>query len=416
MADQEVCFVIMGFGTKTDYESGRKLDLDKTYQAIIKPAVEAAGLRCIRADEVKHSGIIDRPMYEMLLRADVVIADISTGNPNAIYELGVRHGLRTRCTIIMKENGGKLYFDLDHANTLLYKHLGEDIGFSEAKRATSELLLLIKAVLSHPKTDSPVYTYLSGLSEPSMSDAEYSAQIRKMESLEKRFEFLVGAAKAAAAGSEHQKAAKYFESALTMAPDDPYLTQQLALHTYKSKVPDAIGALNLARQIIDRLDPETTTDSETLGIAGAILKNLWVERGQRADLDLAIVRYRKGFEVRTNYYTGENYALCLDLRSAVQADASEAQYDRMTARKTRERIVSTLSDLFKEDGVAERGDYKWMLATMSHCLLALGRTADAVAYEQKFRSLNPALWEIATFEAGRTRLTEAMAFDRAVSA
>ena len=38
--------------------------------------------------------MIDTRMYEMLLRADLVIADISTGNVNAVYELGVRHALK----------------------------------------------------------------------------------------------------------------------------------------------------------------------------------------------------------------------------------------------------------------------------------------------------------------------------------
>jgi hypothetical protein len=88
------CFVVMGFGKKTDFETGRVLDLDASYQALIKPAVEAAGLKCIRADEIKHSGLIDDPMYEQLLTADVVVADLSTSNRNAIYELGVRHALR----------------------------------------------------------------------------------------------------------------------------------------------------------------------------------------------------------------------------------------------------------------------------------------------------------------------------------
>jgi hypothetical protein len=37
------CFVVMGFGKKTDYPSGRVLDLDKSYKYIIKPAAEAAG-------------------------------------------------------------------------------------------------------------------------------------------------------------------------------------------------------------------------------------------------------------------------------------------------------------------------------------------------------------------------------------
>ena len=46
---EETCFVVMGFGKKTDYQSGRTLDLDKSYRNIIKPAVEEAGLKCIRA-------------------------------------------------------------------------------------------------------------------------------------------------------------------------------------------------------------------------------------------------------------------------------------------------------------------------------------------------------------------------------
>ncbi len=62
------CFVVMGFGKKTDFETGRVLDLDKSYKNMIKPAAEAAGLTCIRADEIVHSGLIDVPMYEQLLK------------------------------------------------------------------------------------------------------------------------------------------------------------------------------------------------------------------------------------------------------------------------------------------------------------------------------------------------------------
>ena len=84
------CFVIMGFGRKTDLATGRVLDLDKSYKNMIKPAVVAAGYDCVRADEIQHSGVIDVPMYEMLFAADLVVADLSTANLNAIFELGVR--------------------------------------------------------------------------------------------------------------------------------------------------------------------------------------------------------------------------------------------------------------------------------------------------------------------------------------
>jgi len=64
------CFVVMGCGKKTDYQSGRVLDLDKSYQYIIKPAAEHAGLDCKRADEIIHSGLIDVPMFRQLLSAE----------------------------------------------------------------------------------------------------------------------------------------------------------------------------------------------------------------------------------------------------------------------------------------------------------------------------------------------------------
>ena len=80
------CFVIMGFGEKTDFQSNpqRVLNLDRTYENIIKPAVEEAGHICIRADEIIHSTVIDKPMYDNLLSADLVIADLSTANVNAV--------------------------------------------------------------------------------------------------------------------------------------------------------------------------------------------------------------------------------------------------------------------------------------------------------------------------------------------
>ena len=109
----KTCFVVMGFGEKTDFQSNpqRVLNLNKTFEYIIQPAVEESGLECIRADKIIHSTVIDKPMYEQLLEADLVIADLSTSNANAIYELGVRHALRPHTTIVMAESNFKFPFD-----------------------------------------------------------------------------------------------------------------------------------------------------------------------------------------------------------------------------------------------------------------------------------------------------------------
>jgi len=153
------CFVAMGFGVKMAFYGGKKkpraLDLDKTYQNIIKPAAIAAGLDCVRADEIQHTTLIDKPMFERLLQADVVVADVSTANANAIYELGVRHALKPRTTVVLAETDFAFPFDINHLSILRYERLGKDIGASEAKDKTEKLTALLKKALLSPRPTVP---------------------------------------------------------------------------------------------------------------------------------------------------------------------------------------------------------------------------------------------------------------------
>ena len=73
------CFVIQGFGKKQDYEQGKVFNLDASY-VVIKDAIEEAGLECHRADELRTNALIDQVMYDQLLDADLVVADITTLN------------------------------------------------------------------------------------------------------------------------------------------------------------------------------------------------------------------------------------------------------------------------------------------------------------------------------------------------
>lgn len=398
---EKLCFVIMGFGKKTDYETGRTLDLNATYEAIIKPAATQAGLRCIRADEVMHTGVIDLHMYEMLLRADVVVADISTGNVNAVYELGVRHALRPFSTIIMQAAEGKLHFDLNHINTFEYRHLGEDIGFKEAKRATEGLAALLEEAIRAPRPDSPVYTFLPRLRQPQLTDEEFRDLIEETEANEERLFSLLRNGEEAMRSTKPADARKAFEAASRMRPEDPYILQQLALATYKSKEPSPIASLVEALKIVERLSPKTSNDPETLGIAGAIHKRLWGITGERKELDLAIVYYGRGFDVRRDYYNGENLATCHDMRAVVQEDADEATYDRISARKVRETLVGVLEESISSPEFAERSDRKWVYATYANVSFALGRDADGTQWEAAFLGEDPATWEVDTYLGGK---------------
>lgn len=403
---QKVCFVVMGFGKKTDYESGRLLDLDATYEAIIYPAVEASGYRCIRANEILHSGVIDVKMYEMLLRADLVVADISTGNVNAVYELGVRHALRPYSTIVMKEKHGRLHFDLDHTATFMYEHLGEDIGNREAKRAQADLCELIKAVSVDPRPDSPVYTYIPSLKQPAFTDEEFEEVLADAEETQENFSSLLTGAEEAADASDHGEAARKFKALLEMRPNNPYLRQQAALHTYKSKIPSEFLALMKAQHMLEPLEPESSNDPETLGLSGAIYKRLWEHNQDRATLDQAILHYEKGFELRGDYYNGENAATCLEIRSALQEEENEELYDLMSASKIRDAIIKSLVAVIASEDFEERGDQIWVYATLANCCFARGKTEEAKKYEALFIGLGPAEWQKETYFSGKKKVTK----------
>ncbi|UYG07160.1 tetratricopeptide repeat-containing protein [Halomonas sp. M4R1S46] len=399
--NRKLCFVVMGFGKKTDFETGRTLDLDATYEGIIQPAVEAIGLRCIRADEVMHSGIIDTEMYEMLLRADLVIADISTGNVNAIYELGVRHALRPNSTLVMKEDKGRLYFDLDHVSTFQYQHLGEDIGAREAVRASRELRSLIEEVLVAQQPDSPVYTYLPKLQQPQLTDDEFAELLDEKEAEQERLSSYMRAGETAREDSRHGDAVTAYMAADQLKPNDPFIIQQLALVTYKSKQPSEFSALVNGLQIISVLHPENSNDPETRGITGAMHKRLWLLTGDKAQLDAAILHYGRGFEFRRDYYNGENLAACYDFRSSLQTDPDEAKYDRMSARKVREVILTELDEALAQPSFEERPDRRWVYASLANCSYGIGKVESGEGFEKKFRNEKPAQWEVETFELGK---------------
>ena len=69
---------------------------------LIRPAMAQAGLTGGTTVEFIQQGNIRADMFEQLLVADLVIADISIHNANAFYELGIRHALRDKRTFLIK--------------------------------------------------------------------------------------------------------------------------------------------------------------------------------------------------------------------------------------------------------------------------------------------------------------------------
>jgi hypothetical protein len=373
----------MGFGKKTDYPTGRVLDLDKSYRYIIKPAAEAAGYECVRADEIQHAGNINVPMYEQLLGADVVIADVSTYNPNAFYELGVRHALKPYTTITIAEDKLVFPFDIGQIAIRKYHHLGEGIDFGEVERMRDELRDAIQIVGTQAACDSPVYTFLHGLHPPALAKEEVQRAVASVgpigEALSQpTIRTLMDQADAAFGKSDFITAKSFLSVVRSLRPTDTYVLQRLALATYKSKLPTVEAALNEAVDILAVLEPPTSTDSETLGLYGAVYKRLWDVTTAKPHLDKAIWAHEKGFYVKNDYYNGINLAFLLNVRAALRAEnQAEAIADFVIAQRTRRRVLALCQELLDATPSPKGSDLYWIRATMAEAYLGLGDTTSA---------------------------------------
>lgn len=375
--EQKLCFVIMGFGQKKDPETNRTIDLDNTYKKIIKPAVEECNCKCIRADEITESGMIDMSMYALLFKADIVIADITTWNPNALYELGVRHTFKKFSTIIIHENSNKIPFDINHIRVLKYDVLGNVITNKEANTCKKQLIDLINTTIENPQLDSPIYTFMPKLKEPLMEE-EIDDLVKASNKMEKSIYSLTEKAVAYRDNKEYDKAEVIWKELSSKVVNDIYYIQQQALCKYKSKSPTPMKACTDALQIINSI--KIKADSETLGIAGAINKSLYLLTNDVSYLDEAIQLYQKGWAMFDDYYNGENYATCSFLKSKFEEDEKMKTYYDMNAKIIFQRVIDVILSTLQD----EEEDNKWKYATLSNSYLAIGDNAKALKYEKQF--------------------------------
>ncbi len=155
-----LCFVLMPFGKKLD-AAGRLTNFDAVYEKVIAPAVGKAGLEPIRADEEKIGGTIHKPMFERLMLCHYAVADITGANPNVFYELGIRHAMRPRSTVIVFGEGTVLPFDIALVRGISYKTDGG--GEPVAPEATIEAIAgQLAAARGNPHDDSPIFQLIEG--------------------------------------------------------------------------------------------------------------------------------------------------------------------------------------------------------------------------------------------------------------
>ena len=154
-----LCFVLMPFGRKSD-ATGTTIDFDAVYRDLIAPAIRAAGLEPIRADEEVTGGIVHKPMFERLILCEYAVADLTFANANVFYELGVRHAVRPSSTVLVYAAGTRLPFDVELDRGVPYP-LGPAGGPTDLDAAREQLTERLVAARD-ASVDSPVFQLVEG--------------------------------------------------------------------------------------------------------------------------------------------------------------------------------------------------------------------------------------------------------------
>jgi len=157
-----VVFVITPIG---DDGSEVRKHADMMLKHLLEPVIDEFKLRAVRADKIEKSGLITKQIFEHLAHSRLCIADLSFNNPNAFYELGVRHMVK-RPTIQMIRKGDRIPFDVAQGRTIIVDTSDVYTVMDRIDSARRELREHIKnALATEPDKadDNPIQTYLPGV-------------------------------------------------------------------------------------------------------------------------------------------------------------------------------------------------------------------------------------------------------------
>jgi tetratricopeptide (TPR) repeat protein len=378
-APPPLCFVLMPFGKKTD-AAGRVTNFDSVYQKVIAPAVERAGLEAIRADHQKIGGTIHKPMFERLMLCHYAIADITGANPNVFYELGIRHALRPRSTVILFVAGTVIPFDVALVRGIPYRTdgAGEPIEIEAAIEAIAAQLTTAR---QEPHDDSPIFQLVDVLPHWQIDHTKTDVFREQIDYSKKYKERLAAAVRAGAEAVEKiagEPALANLHEIETGVVVDLYLSlrdvkSHAAMIKLYERMPAPLqrarmmreqlgfalnreGRFEEAEKVLKEVIAEFGPSSETNGLLGRIYKDRWdLARKEsrpeaRSLLRRAIDTYLDGFQADWR-----------DAYPGVNAVSLMEQQDKRDPRQAEVLAVVRYSATRKKERSADYWDYATLL-------------------------------------------------------
>ena len=152
------CFIVMPFDGMFQTQ----------YERVIKPAVEAAGLKCIRGDEIYSKPNIMSDIWAAIRSARVIVAELTGRNANVFYEIGLAHAIG-KPVILLTRNENDVPFDL---RALRYRFYDPNDPFW-GENLSASLTEMLLQVIAEPSLS----THLEGIAVHSVQNNKTETEI-----------------------------------------------------------------------------------------------------------------------------------------------------------------------------------------------------------------------------------------------
>lgn len=107
--ENDLCFVLMPFAA----------NFDRLYKDHIKVAAQAAGFRCVRANDIFSPSNIIEDIWTHICKSKAIIADVTGRNPNVFYEVGIAHTVG-KPVIVITQAESDVPFDIAGIRYFIY--------------------------------------------------------------------------------------------------------------------------------------------------------------------------------------------------------------------------------------------------------------------------------------------------------
>jgi hypothetical protein len=181
------CFVLMPIGEREEYGPDH---FKRVYEDIFVPACDKAGFKAVRADDVKKTNFIVLDIIKQLIDAPMALCDLSTRNPNVLFELGIRQAF-DKPVVLVQEEGTPQIFDI---TTLRYEQYRRARLYHEVQADQERITVALRETFEDSQSANPSINSLVKLlsltqaanipsSNTSPSDAQFQLIQTRLDAL-----------------------------------------------------------------------------------------------------------------------------------------------------------------------------------------------------------------------------------------